>query len=155
LTVHVLHLVPEWKKALQEVRRVLRPMGSFVRAHDASVPGSAGDQIRRTWRQFVEAAGVSLRPDYGSWQAVDTELTAQGCRTAQYRVALWTQEFRPIDFLEAQRSRAFSMTWEVPEAVLSSVHEQMLSWAREQYGDVRRSLSSEYELVVSVSRFPS
>jgi ubiquinone/menaquinone biosynthesis C-methylase UbiE len=155
LTVHVLHLVPEWKRALQEVRRVLREMGYFVQAHDASVPGTAGDEIRRTWRQLVEAAGVSLRSEYGSWQAVDTELTAQGCRTAHYRVARWSQEFRPIDFLEGQRSRTYSMSWEVPDDVLISVHERMLSWARQQYGDVRRSLSSEYECFVSVSRFPS
>lgn len=155
LMVHVLHLVPEWKKALQEVRRVLRPTGYFVQARDTSVPGSAGDEIRRIWRQLVEAAGVALRPEYGTWQAVDTELTAQGCRTAHYRVARWSQEFRPIDFLDAQRSRTYSVTWEVPDDVLMSVHEQMLSWARQQYGDVRRSLSSEYECVVSVSRFPS
>jgi len=155
LTVHVLHLVPEWKKALQEIRRVLRPAGYFVQANDTSVPGSAGDEIRRTWRQFVEASGAALRPDYGTWQAVDAELTAQGCRTAHYRIALWTQEFRPIDFLEEQRTRTFSMTWEVPDDVLFSVHEQMLRWARERYGDVRRSLASEYECVVSVSRFPA
>ena len=155
LTVHVLHLVPEWRKALDEARRLLVPYGYFVEAHDGSLPGDPGDEIRRRWRTLVEETGTRLRPDYGTARALEAELTAQGCRTAVYRVAQWEHELRPIDLLEEQRNRVFSLSWDVPDDVLAAVHQKMLGWARERYGDVHRPITAHEEFMVSVSRYPS
>ena len=154
LTVHVLHLIPDWKTALQEARRVLRPDGYFVEGHDWSVPGDPGDAIRSQWRALVEQTGTKLRRDHGTARAVEAELTRQGCRTAVYRVAQWEQELRPIRLLDEQRNRTYSLSWDVPEDVLKAVHEKMVVWARETYGDIERPLRSRYEFMLSVSRFP-
>jgi SAM-dependent methyltransferase len=153
LTVHVLHLVPEWKQALKEARRVLRPDGYFVVGQDWSVPGDPGDEIRRQWGTFVEETGTRLRPAYGTERNLKAELTQHGARMSVYRVATWERRFRPIDLLEEQRNRTFSLSWDVPDDVLAAVHERMLAWAKERYGDPERELSARFEFTLSVSRF--
>jgi ubiquinone/menaquinone biosynthesis C-methylase UbiE len=154
LAVHVLHLVPAWRKALDEAQRVARPGGFFVRGNDRPIPGDPAQTIRTQWRKFVQEAGAPQRPEYGTWEAVESDLTARGCRTAIFRTAQWEGQLRPIDLLEAQRSRTFSESWSLPEDILEAVHPRMLAWARERYGEIDRPLPSHWEFLLSVSRFP-
>lgn len=155
LAVHILHLIPEWRRALDDVQRVLRPGGFLVRGHDRSVPDQPGSEIRRRWHTLVREAGGQLRPEYGTWEAVETELTERGARTAVYRVATWVEESRPIDLLEELRQRTYSATWSVLDETLESVHPQMLAWAQERYGDLSAPLSTRLEFLLTVSRFPA
>lgn len=154
LSVHLLHLVADWRTALHEALRVLAPHGWFVMGGDGSLPGEPGGEIRRQWRTLVEAAGVQLRPEHGSMLNVETELTAQGAMTTHYRPAWWQRPIRPIDLLRGQRNRVFSASWDVPETVLEDVHQRMMVWAKERYGDLNAELPSRWEFIVSVSRFP-
>ena len=154
LTVHVLHLVAEWRRALQEARRVLEPDGYFVMGHDSSLPDTPAHDIRQRWRELVLAAGEELRPAYGSWAAVDAELTAQGARTAVYRVAIWEREVVPMELIDALRERVFSQTWEVSDVVLERVHQQLFQWSQERYGNLEQAVPSQWELLLSVSTFP-
>jgi ubiquinone/menaquinone biosynthesis C-methylase UbiE len=150
LQVHVFHLIPEWKKALTEAWRVLRPDGYFITAYDGSVKDDPGAVIRQKWQELVKEAGIPLR-EYAR-RALDTELTARGYRTAVYRVARWEAEFRPITLLEEQRQRTFSASWNVPDGVLESVHQKMVAWATEEYGDIERVIPTRFEFTVAVSR---
>lgn len=156
LFVHVLHLIPEWRRALDEAQRVLRPGGALVMGNDRPLPDDPADAIRRQWRVFVVEAGAeaTLRRAHGTWDAIDAELAARGYRRAVYRPAQWEGEFRPIDLLEAQRKQTFSESWRVPSDVLETVHARMLTWARERYGDLEQPIRSRLEFLLSVSRFP-
>jgi SAM-dependent methyltransferase len=154
LSVHVLHLVPNWRIALREAQRVLAPHGYFVMGGDGSLPGEPGSEIRRQWRALVEASGVQLRPEYGSILNVEAELTVQGAMTANYRPASWRGPIHPAESLREQRDRVFSATWDVPDDVLETVHQKMVLWVRERYGDPEVELPSRWEFMVSVSRFP-
>ncbi len=54
---HVLHLVPEWREAVQECLRVLRPDGVLLWARGGhGVPGQAVAQV------FADAAGLDRSP---------------------------------------------------------------------------------------------
>ncbi|MBC8163906.1 MAG: class I SAM-dependent methyltransferase, partial [Roseiflexaceae bacterium] len=46
LAVHVLHLIPDWRGALAEVARVLRPGGTFIQGRDWRDPESAAERLR-------------------------------------------------------------------------------------------------------------
>lgn len=154
LTVHVLHLVPEWRAALQEARRVLQPRGYLVEGHDQTVAGDPGDVIRKQWAAFVREAGAQLRPRYEGSE-IEAELTAQGGMAAVYRAASWQTDLRPIDLINAQRQRTFSQSWDVPEDVLTTVHQRMLRWAREHYGNIDEPVPTRGEFLVSVTGFSS
>jgi hypothetical protein len=77
-----------------------------------------------------------------------------GCRTAVYQVAQWQREFRPIDLLERLRDRTFSHSWTVSDQTLQQIHQQMLTWASEQYGDLDQTMLFEGAFTLWVSRFP-
>jgi SAM-dependent methyltransferase len=154
LSIHLLHLVPDWKAALREARRVLAPDGYIVTGGDGSLPGEPGSEIRRQWRALVEGAGVRLRPEHGSILNVESVLTSEGAWTANYRPAWWQGPVRPADLLREQRERVFSASWDVPDDVLQRVHGKMLTWVKERYGDLNEELPSKWEFIVSVSRFP-
>lgn len=150
VTVHLLHLVKEWQKALEEIARVLRPTGYFVQGQDGGVPGSPSEEIRAQWRRFVTDSGVTLRPPFGTQSRIVGWLTERGYRVAQYYVADWTDQFRPIELIEALHNRTFSQTWDIPEDVLHGVHDKLLPWAKEQYGDLNQPVDSQEEFLVSI-----
>lgn len=154
LAVHILHLVPEWRRALAEARRVTATEGYFILAGNADLEGNPGSEIRQQWRTLVSEAGAEINQYRSSWAEVETELTECGCLTSVYRAAQWQQPVRPIDLLEQLVSRTYSHTWTVSEDVLASVHAQMLEWAKERYGDLDVALPSASEFVVIASRWP-
>jgi ubiquinone/menaquinone biosynthesis C-methylase UbiE len=154
MAVHILHLVPAWRQALAEARRVLKPDGAFVLGSDGSAPGDPSSEVRRQWRAFVEERGIVLRPDAGSRADIEEEQTSQGAKIAIYRVAHWEIDFRPLDHLEEQRKRVFSATWDVPDDVLLEVHQKMLAWTAENYGNVDRPVKSAWDFLISVTRWP-
>lgn len=153
IVVHVLHLVPEWRKALDEARRVTAPGGYFVMGDDRPLPDSPGRMIRRRWAEFARELGVELRPEYGSWNAIDTVLTEAGCRTAVYRAAEWSFPLKPIDLMEAQRNQVFSHSWNLPDDAMQGIHEKLLVWGKEQFGNLEEPLTNRMEFLLSVSRW--
>jgi ubiquinone/menaquinone biosynthesis C-methylase UbiE len=152
--VHILHLVPEWQRAIAEVRRVLAPNGYLVLGHEDAAPDDAGQEIRRQWQAFVRELGTNLTTRSGSWPAIEAELIDEGAYISAYRVAHWVEELRPSTLLDEQRTRVFSHSWEVPDDVLEAVHQRMLTWTTERYGSPDTALRSEGEFLLSVSRFP-
>ncbi len=154
LGVHILHLVPEWRVALMEARRVLKPGGFVLFGHEPSMPGDPDYAMRRQWQRFVADAGITLSVRPGNAAAIDAELISQGAYSAVYRVAQWKEEIRPRDLLEQQLNRVFSHSWEVPDDVLRSVHARMVPWVTEQYGSLDAKVDSEHEFMLDVHQFP-
>jgi ubiquinone/menaquinone biosynthesis C-methylase UbiE len=153
LCFHVLHLVPEWRKALREMLRVLSPAGYFVTGGDYGLPGNPHTDMRNQWRVFRDEIGEPARPRYGTWDNVQAEVTELGGRTAMYIPAQWEVELRPIDLLEAQRSKTFSESWSVSDVAMEAIYERMVRWATERYGDLTKPLKSREEQSLVVSRF--
>ena len=152
--VHILHLVPEWQKAMREVRRVLAPGGYLVLGYEDVAPDDPGHEIRHQWHEFVRESGVNLTMRSGSWPAIEAALIDGGAYMSVYRVAHWVEELQPAILLNEQRTRVFSHSWEVPDDVLEAVHKRMVTWTTERYGSLDTVLRSEREFLVSVSQFP-
>jgi SAM-dependent methyltransferase len=154
LTVHLLHLVPEWRTALSEIQRVLAPGGAFVHGGNAHVPGAPGGEIRRQWRDISRSLGAPLRPEYGSREAVEAALIESGARLAVYRVVRWQAEVRPLELIESIHRRTFSQSWEVPDDIMDEAHERMLQWARERFDDPAQPVATEEEFGFMLARWP-
>lgn len=155
LTVHLLHLVSDWRAALAEARRVTMPEGYFVMGHNNQSDDDAYSVLRRQWATFVREAGGELRPANGSWDAVDAELTTLGCQTAVYRAAWWETEMAPSELLDQQRSRTYSHSWNLPDDLLEAVYQRMVAFATECYADLDKPRTHQAEFLLSVSRWPA
>lgn len=156
IAVHVFHLIKEWRQALDEALRVLRPDGFFIHGGNVSPERLAGQgdygNIRAKWAQLVREMGATTSTRYAEWYDLHEALTERGARIAVYRVASWTREFRPIDLIEAMRRRTFSASWSVPDEVVEPVHRKLLTWAEEHYGDLTTPISEEEEFLLNVCR---
>lgn len=150
--VHILHLVPEWQRAIREARRVLAPEGFLLLGYESGTTDDPGNEIRRQWQTFVGEAGVTVSTRGGAWPSIETELSASGAYTSVYRLAHWEEELQPITLLNEARNQVFSHSWEVPDDVLEMVHERMAKWATDRYGSLETVLHSEREFLLSVSR---
>src|ERR1043165_5545033 len=59
LTVHVLHLIPMWREALREFKRVVVPGGAYINVKTwDSVGESIRGRIRDYWRKWLQERGV-------------------------------------------------------------------------------------------------
>jgi|SRR5947209_397396 len=154
LAIHVLHLVPEWRRALAEARRVTVPGGYFLFGGNDGAPDDPTAITRRRWRELASELGAETRAPHGALEHVEAELTEQGCLLAVYRVAHWHREFAPIELIDRLHQRTFSASWDLPDAILDGVHERLLAWARESYGDIAQPVRSESEFVLIVARWP-
>ena len=155
LGVHILHLIPEWEVAVDEVRRVLVAGGYLVLGYERAAPDDPANEIRRTWFDVIAELGVPIQGRTGHWQAVERVLTQGGAYSAVYRVAHWTETLRPKTLLDEARNRVFSHSWDVPEEVLVAAHARMETWASAKYGSLSTDIRSEREFLVSVNRFPA
>ena len=154
LTVHLLHLVPDWRRVLSEIRRVLTPDGYYIYGSDGSVDGQPAGAIRRQWRDVVRELGADARPKHGTREAVQTELIETGALLASYRVVQWEDEVAPGQLLEAIRRRTFSQSWQVPDDVMEEAHRRMIDWATEQYRDLTKPVSNIFEFGFDMAWWP-
>ena len=154
LTVHLLHLVPDWRRVLSEIRRVLTPDGYYIYGSDGSVDGQPAGAIRRQWRDVVRELGADARPEHGTREAVQTELIETGALLASYRVVQWEDEVAPGQLLEAIRLRTFSQSWHVPDDLMEEAHRRMIDWATEQYRDLTKPVSNIFQFGFDMAWWP-
>lgn len=150
LAMQVLHLIPEWRAALEEASRVLKPAGSLVLGSNQAISGPPAD-IRRRWRLLVQDEGAELPPKYGVFDKARIAIAEMSERTAVDEVIRWTSDTAPIAILEAIRTHTFSDSWNLPDDVMDRVHHRLVDWASIQYGDLQSPLPATGGFVVSIN----
>jgi SAM-dependent methyltransferase len=141
----VLHLIPEWRAALAEMARVVRPGGVLL------VSLGAFDEVGRAVRaRLSEITGLSTDPVglmWGNQSALDAELEGLGLRL-RVLPAIPEEEEEPLgSFLDAIEEGRWSWTWHIPENARVDAVRQLRPWAEERFGPLDRVKRYEVETV--------
>ena len=135
LIVHVLHLVSDWRQALDETRRVLTP--DSVLLHDGTRYAD-DNPWQRTFRKREELAAAlgctwRKRP---SPEDIASKLEAIGgsLRTVVY--AENDERDVAIDVVNRTRDRVDSWTWEIPDEIFPTFFSQYEAYVREELGSL-------------------
>jgi SAM-dependent methyltransferase len=141
----VLHLIPDWRVALAEMARVVRPGGVLL------VSLGAFDEVGRAIRaRFSEITGLSTDPVglmWGNHEALDGELEGLGLRL-RVLPAIPEEEEEPLgSFLDAIEEGRWSWTWHVPEDIRVDAVRELRPWAEERFGPLDRVERYEVETV--------
>jgi SAM-dependent methyltransferase len=138
-------LIPDWRVALAEMARVVRPGGVLL------VSLGAFDEVGRAIRaRFSEITGLSTDPVglmWGNHDELDGELEGLGLRL-RVLPAIPEEAEEPLgSFLDAIEEGRWSWTWHVPEDTRVDAVRELRPWAEERFGPLDRVERYEVETV--------
>lgn len=151
LEVQVLHLVSSVEQAIEELWRVLRPGGLFLRGYTDYDEDSDFIELRyHRWHQIVDE--LSDKPLYASDSRSKIKETITPIFGLVRTVALveWYEHSTPRSIIDSLASRTTSDTWRVPEPIFAEAIRRTTAWARERFGDLDQPLErrASFELEV-------
>ena len=157
LTVHVLHLIPPWREALREFRRVLVSGGTYLNVKTWDAVGvSIRGKMWEFWRDWLKTQGVDARPsglrDDAEFQS---ELQALGAQRMEVEVIRYPVTFTLRGELEHFASRSSSNTWDIPEDAYTASLAELRAWVAREYSDLDpdKQLEDQVRFVIDVVRF--
>lgn len=128
----VLHLIPDWRGALAEIVRVVRPGGVLLA--DLGIYGGPRDEIRD---RFAELTGLRVDPVGLGWAAFDELDAAMASLGALVRVLPRVREETAEslgEFLDAIEANVYSWTWSVPDRLRRRAVTDLRPWVEERFG---------------------
>jgi ubiquinone/menaquinone biosynthesis C-methylase UbiE len=153
LAVHVLHLLDDWRAALDEIVRVLQPAGRFIQGSDWRDPESCVGLMRSQLRMAALELLPGVRPP-SAGAAIEQYLQRKGGVTQEPIVAAsWTSSISPADVLRGMLARNDSETWVLPDETLAAAVVRVQAWAEQQWSDLEQSQTVEQRFVLNVTRF--
>jgi len=153
LTIHVLHLLPDWKTALLEFRRLLRSGGVYLRRKERGKTSTIWDQVRQQWQTLLWDAGLSQNYRERPSQSIDEYLVELGASHASTHLGSVGWESSPGMEIDRIITRTELGTWWVPRETMPQLVEQLRNWAIAQYGSLERRYRYVEEVVLDIWRF--
>jgi len=132
--VHVLHLVPEWRKALDETLRVIRSGGALLIGQDVHGGSYPHAVIQEQWRDIIARLGhPPITVGAPGFQAIVDELTRRGLAVTVETLTTWEVEQTPRSALQYIASRTWSRTWPAPDDAFAESVRQLTDWVERHY----------------------
>lgn len=136
IAVHLFWFIKEWKKAVDEIMRVVKSDGPMILMHTgmgAEIPflNNRYKELCAEYGCIIESIGVK------STSEVIDYLMSRGYCVEQIRHRWkWTSRIRLDKALSYISSRAYSFTTVAPDSVHSAVVQKLQSESRDQFGSL-------------------
>ncbi len=144
IAVHVFHLIPGWREALNEISRVLGPRGHLIvgfHRHNDSEMG----RLWASWRHAVRGKEETVGVNYYDY---DTFLTDRGWTLIDTVQHEYCETRRPSMLLQALEERHYSSTWAMTDEDVAKGIAAMREQIEEDFGDPDQELELTSEFVM-------
>lgn len=152
----VLHLIPQWRRAVDEACRVVGSGGVVLLE-----PGGYHDEWREIWSQIESVLGtrvrnVGLRAWDDDASALDEAFAVHGATARSLPEITEVRSSVTLDeFLRESRKKAFSWTWRVDDHELTRGLDAVEAWAHERYGQDLTGVASTMRMAFRAYDLPS
>ena len=130
----VLHLIPAWETAVEEMVRVVRHEGVIC-----GLLGAYGGVRGEIQDRFSEMTGIDHAPVGLGWNAtgeLDRVMAGLGRRYRPLAPIRSTGSETVEDFMQGIEGNRYSWTWRLPDDVRMKAAKDLRPWARERFGDL-------------------
>ncbi len=137
LAVHVYHLVANWRNALAQAWRVIKPGGCFLVTLHRRNPQAPNRKLRRRLLELAQEKGIDpRRPGSQSYEELRVEIETRGT-TQVVEVARWhVRTVTVAQILDEIKARLFSDTWTIPEDAMALLMPALREWAQTEFGNL-------------------
>lgn len=153
ITVHVLHLIADWKVALCEFRRLLRPGGVYLRRGQESDQNSIQSRMRHLWQVLLQEKHLPQRHRERADEAIDNALRAMGAAGTAVEVSNQVGFTTPGREVERISSRVRDGAWVVPDEMLPGLLSDLKARAAAEFLSLDREFRFQKATVLHVWRF--
>jgi ubiquinone/menaquinone biosynthesis C-methylase UbiE len=146
LIVHVLHLIPQWRSALDELVRVIRPGGAIVSSiyDDEEQEPSMWEEMTK---QFRKEAGLPEHfPGFRRSEEIDEALASLGATPRDLERVPERKPRTAGEIADLMDSGVFSFTWTLDAAQLRDAGQGLRAWAVERYGSLDEVDTAEFTI---------
>ncbi len=166
IAVHVIHLVEDWQRAIQEARRVLRPGGwllcgsdetSFEDTSSADTSLPAPLRVRRKWWELRRELGLGRPAGRSNMRGRDSQLIeylrSSGATVAIVQLAAFAQPaISAREMADRVKARVFSADWDTAEAAHADLSRQLDDWLAQSIDapDAPEIISGEFVAITAI-----
>lgn len=148
ISVHVIHLVSEWKRLLYEVQRVLSTPGSLILGYDSRPEDTPSALLRKKWDDIVAADSNHVRHDFiKKFHEVHQILSGMGAHYQEWTAVEWTPRSHLGEEIEKIEARTWSSTWQIDDNQHRTAINQLREWALETYGSLDYTYSHPWKFI--------
>lgn len=135
ITVHVLHLIRDWRGLLKDMDRVRAPGGLYINGGNDHPHDSSGEQINLKFREIARAHGISTERQ-GLTSPEDLLTSLPNVRATESIAATWVIDRAPRLALQSLAERHFSSAWQIPDDMHPLIYAETEAWAKSQWPDL-------------------
>ncbi|MCU0566194.1 MAG: class I SAM-dependent methyltransferase [Oculatellaceae cyanobacterium Prado106] len=152
---HFIHLVPDWRLALCEIQRVLKPQGFLLYCESPWSPHQ--QEFEQHWRSFLNQYDCFQPPgcedrDRANLDKVKTWLTERGATVEIAIAAQWPIQETVGDRLTLYATRDHATCWSISDEVFPEAIAAFKTWCINHYGSTETVLSSEGRFSIVYAR---
>ncbi|HLQ61291.1 MAG TPA: class I SAM-dependent methyltransferase [Candidatus Acidoferrales bacterium] len=151
LACHVLHLIPDWRRAAAEMVRVTRPGGVVL------IDRGGGPQAwRELTRRFFQAAGDPRWPvGLNRHQDLDAVMAALGTAVRTLDPIESQDRGRVGPRIDSLEQGIFAACWDLEPEALRRAAAETRRWAVERYGSLEAEVEVTHSIVWRAYDLPS
>lgn len=148
---HILHLIPDWQTAMDELRRVLKPAGVFIYFHHPTNKTATRDAIGRQWREILSGYGYDSSFTGGVTDDVLGRLQEQGATLGTVVVADLSRESTVGSLMRAYRDRIYSNMWRVPDDIYPQALADLETWVAQEFPNPNQPITSQDNITLTAA----
>jgi ubiquinone/menaquinone biosynthesis C-methylase UbiE len=139
-TCHVLHLIPEWKRVLIDVVRVVKKGGVYL--NDIGGWQQMSGPRPEMLQYFASAAGFDITPrGADDASTVDRFMISVGATVRPLRIVTVQNTHTYSEVIDHLERGMWSCTWQASEEARRRGGLELRRWASRRYGDLSQSFT--------------